>query len=278
MDCLGNPAEYFHGMEIKGSISVEEYLEIAVKSLLLFWFMLIMGFASVVHAEADRPTLVVAFSESAPWKILNESQQYTGIDMDILTRLAELNNLRLLVKPAPLIRCLEMMKTGAADIISNIKKTPDRHAYLSYLNVPYQTHSNKVFYQRMDSPLQIQQYEDLYGLDIGVKRGARYFPRFDLDTSLRKYDVPSMLSNFKKLDMGRLDLVISTESEGDYVLKHFGLQNKFKKADYRYDSPMDIYFAMSKKSRLLAYSAALETSLQQMLANGEVEQIIARYQ
>lgn len=151
------------------------------------------------------------------------------------------NGLQLLVKAAPLARCLAMMKSGDADIITNLLRTREREDFIRYLEAPYQTHSAKVFYLRSEDPRPVVSYEQLYGLDIGVKRGARYGTRFDEDNKLHKQAVASHVLNFKKLAAGRLDLVISTESEGDYLIREYGWLGQFKKAALRFRcQPMSI--------------------------------------
>ncbi len=246
-----------------------------MRQQLLAW---ILGLVTIANVWGSERELVVAFSEAEPWKIIEPNHKYTGIDMEILQRLADANGLRLLVRSAPLARCLEMVKSGDADIITNLLRTRDREDFIHYLEVPYQTHSTKVFYLRAEDPRQVVSYEQLYDLDIGVKRGAKYGPRFDEDGKLHKQAVASHVLNFKKLAAGRLDLVISTESEGDYLIKDYGWQGQFKKAALRFDLPTNVYFGLSKRSSLLTLSPMLESQLKYLIRDGEVERIIARYQ
>ena len=244
----------------------------------LRWMALAMLLSPGCWGAQAQQTLVVAFSEAPPWKILSPRQEYTGIDMDILQRLATKHDLRLVVKPAPLARCLAMLKSGDADVVSNLMRTPDREGYIHYLEVPYQTRTDKVFYLQADNPRQIQSYEELYGLSIGVKRGAKYGSRFDGDSRLYKESAVSGLMNLKKLAAGRLDAVISTESEGDYLIKSRHWQHKFKKAALRFDEPRDVYFGLSRRSKLLSLAGSFEVDLRQLLQSGQLEQIKARYQ
>lgn len=246
-----------------------------MRQLLLAW---LLGLVTIANVWGSERQLVVAFSEAEPWKILEPNHRYSGIDMEILQRLADANGLQLLVKAAPLARCLEMIKSGDADIITNLLRTREREQFIRYLEVPYQTHSTKVFYQRAGDPRSVENYEQLYGLDIGVKRGARYGARFDEDDKLHKQPVASHILNFKKLAVGRLDLVISTESEGDYLIKDYGWQGQFKKAALRFDLPTNVYIGLSKRSSLLTLASAFESQLQQLIRDGEIERIIARYQ
>ncbi len=241
------------------------------------WMALAVLLSPACWGAQVQQTLVVAFSEAPPWKILSPQQEYIGIDMDILQRLASKHDLQLVVKPAPLARCLEMLKSGDADVVSNLMRTTDRESFIRYLEVPYQTHTDKVFYLQTGNPRDIRRYEELEGLSIGVKRGAKYDPRFDNDLQLYKESAVTSLVNLKKLAIGRLDAVLSTESEGDYWIKHLNWQGTFKKATLRFDEPRAVYFGLSRHSKLLNLAVAFETDLRQLLQNGELEQIRARY-
>ena len=242
-------------------------------------WMLLAGLWSLNVVGVPQPQqLIVAFSEAPPWKIISPQQEFTGIDMEILQQLASKHGLSLVIKPAPLARCLEMLKSGDADVVSNLMRTPDREGYIHYLEVPYQTRTDKVFYLQADNPRRIQSYEELYGLSIGVKRGAKYGSRFDGDSRLYKESAVSGLMNLKKLAAGRLDAVISTESEGDYLIKSRHWQHKFKKAALRFDEPRDVYFGLSRRSKLLSLAGSFEVDLRQLLRSGQLEQIKARYQ
>lgn len=243
----------------------------------LRWMALAMLLSPGCWGAQAQQTLVVAFSEAPPWKILSPRQEYTGIDMDILQRLATKHDLRLVVKPAPLARCLAMLRSGDADVVSNLMRTADRETFIRYLDVPYQTHTDKVFYLQAGNPRNINRYEELEGLSIGVKRGAKYSPRFDNDPQLYKESAVTSLVNLKKLAIGRLDAVLSTESEGDYWIKHLNWQGTFKKATLRFDEPRAVYFGLSRRSKLLNLASAFEADLRQLLQSGELAQIRAQY-
>ncbi len=231
----------------------------------------------IISGTVSAAPLVMAFSESAPWKMYSESSGYGGIDVEVAKIVAQRLGVELQIKPAPLARCLEMIRHGEADLMTNIIMSPDRTQFIRYLDVPYQHESDKVFYLRADSHLDVSRYEDLYGLEIGTKRGAIYSRRFDLDTALHKRDVAVPLRNFKKLLLGRVDVVVSTESEGDYLLKQNGLTHHFKKAALRFNQPLAVYMGLSRQSRFVERAPEFERVLAELVASGELEQIKQRY-
>ena len=248
---------------------------------LLLVLMLVISPSAVKASDSNAPkaaaTLIMAFSESVPWKIINPDGSYSGIDVELARLIAQRLNTKLEIKAAPLARCLEMMRRGEADLMTNIIRSADREQYIRYLNVPYQRQSNKVFYLRADNPLDIRSYEDLYGLEIGIKRGAKYNPRFDLDTALNKRDVTVALRNFKKLSLGRIDAVLSTESEGDYLIQHNRLQGYYKKATLKFNQPLQIYLGLSRQSPFVGRAAEIERILTELINNGELEHLTRRY-
>lgn len=92
-----------------------------------------------------------------------------------------------------------------------------------------------------------------------------------------KESAVTSLVNLKKLAIGRLDAVLSTESEGDYWIKHLNWQGTFKKATLRSDEPRAVYFGLSRRSKLLNLASAFEADLRQLLQSGELAQIRAQY-
>jgi len=177
----------------------------------------------------------------------------------------------------PWKRCLDMMEKGEADLISGVLKSPEREQYLLFLEPPYKTRSAKVFYLRKGEGQRVQGYEDLYDLRIGIQAGVRYFEPFDDDPRLRKEEAGDDLSNLRKLQYGRVDAVISTETQADYLIATQGLNDEFDKASYRYDYDLPVYFALSRQSSYVRYYSQLSSTVADLAEEGVFEDIIADY-
>jgi ABC-type amino acid transport substrate-binding protein len=70
----------------------------------------------------------------------------TGIDVEIVQKIARSMDLRLEFVRCAWVRCLELVETGKADILSSVYKKPEREEFLFYLNDPYLTELPIAFY------------------------------------------------------------------------------------------------------------------------------------
>lgn len=230
--------------------------------------------------------MIVPMDPWPPWKIVNTdtwSVDSQGLDNQLIdVLLASYNqtfgaNVKADYRGYPWKRCLAMMEMGSADFISGILKSAEREKYLIFLEPPYKTRSAKVFYVRKGEQLRIQRYEDLYTVKVGVQAGVRYFEPFDEDPEIQKEEAGDDLSNLRKLQYGRLDAVISTESQADYLIATQSLEHEFEKALYRYDYDLPVYFAISRRSPFAQYSAQFSRIISELSERGVFADVISNY-
>jgi polar amino acid transport system substrate-binding protein len=221
-----------------------------------------------------------------PWKTVDTNTwqvDQNSIDIQLIEALLAAYNetfdetLRADYRGLPWKRCLQLMRTGEADLISGIFKRPDRQQYMIFIEPPYKTHSPKVFYVQKGKSRLIQTYWDLKGLKIGVQAGVTYFERFDNDPALNKEEVGEDVFNFRKLAHGRLDAVISTETQADFLIAQHALQGKFDKAVYRHNALLPVYFAVSKRSTHAVRASRLSTIARRLWNEGTFTKIIMDY-
>ena len=247
------------------------------KQATIFLCSLLSLLPTLLFAAPQDRTLVMAFSPAAPLKILLSDGRYSGVDVELMQQICQRLSLQLVIRPMPLARALEMMKYGQVDVMTGILRTPEREAFIDYVEPPYLTRNDKVFYQRADSSLLLDRYEELTPLQIGVKRGARYDPRFDLDASLRKSEVPTTEQSFRKLQQYRIDTLVTTEIEGDYLIKSYGWEGLFRKAPLRFSSLKGVYIGFSKASPHHDLLPEISRELALMVANGDVDRLMSSY-
>ncbi len=235
-------------------------------------------------ARAD--SIMVPMDPWPPWKFVDVDSwkvDPNGIDNQLIEALISAYDTEhgttttIEYRGFPWKRCLQMMRTGEADLISGIFKRPEREDYLHFIEPPYKTRSAKVFYVRKGSGHTLQAYEDLLKLKIGVQAGVKYFQRFDADRDLIKEEAGGDLYNFRKLAYGRLDAVISTETNADYLIAIHGLQDQVEKAPYRYDDELPVYFAISKQSPLAAQVPRFSRIVKQLKEKHVFRNIIHEY-
>ncbi|MBU1002125.1 MAG: transporter substrate-binding domain-containing protein [Proteobacteria bacterium] len=232
--------------------------------LLLVWLLL-----GVAHAGAmDKAVLRLAFNELPPWKIVTPDGQYSGVDIEFVRLIAEKMGLEVQIVECPFVRALRMMETGDLDCMVGMLHRPERELYLHFINPPYRWDTNKAFYLKRGRAHLIQCYEDLYGLTIGVGRGASYFEKFDRDELLRKVLFGKAFQEINMLIHGRVDAFIGTEAATDYRIRSLGLEAEIEKAPYGYREEQPVYVVFSKLSPLVGRLDEFQMQARKLIING----------
>lgn len=241
---------------------------------------------SVFAPDGRAERLVVPMDPYPPWKFV-DTQRWevdpTGIDNRLIEALLSTYNetfgaeLEAEYRGYPWKRCLDMMNSGQADLISGILRRPEREEYLIFIEPPYKTRSAKVFYVRKGDGERIRRYEDLHGPRIGLQAGVSYFEPFDSDARIRKEEAGDDLSNLRKLIHGRIDAVISTETQADYLIAVEGLGDRIEKAPYRYDYELPVYFALSRQSSHADKAAQFSEIVTRLVEEDVFETLIEDY-
>lgn len=228
-------------------------------------------------AVAESDVLRAPISPYAPWRIVSPNGEVSGIDVDVIKEICSRMGLTLKTEEVPFARALVMLEQGDCDIGTSLQRRPDREIYMHYLEPPYITGSDKVFYILRRSGCQINSYEDLESLRIGVIAGTKYFPRFDSDTSLNKIAARDADHLFELLLNQRIDTFVYASSVGDYLMKVGGHTKDVVQAPYRHSKQIKGYLTLSKRSPLAFRLEEFNYHLQRMLNEGVVQQIMNKY-
>ena len=243
----------------------------------LWMFVGLLGVGLMLSpAVRAQSTIVVAFSEFPPYKVVEEGQ-VGGIDVEILKEIAARMGRTLPFKQGTFEDCLEMMAQGTADVMSSLLRRPEREAYLHYVQPRYRPRSVKVFFVRSPDRDSIRFYDDLKTLRIGVKTKASYGPMFDNDQGLNKIPADSVKINISKLVAGQIDTFLTTDLEGDYWVRRLGLENRIAKAPFNFTHLDEIYMAISRKSAFASQSGAFSAALNALVKKGVIQEIESRY-
>lgn len=200
-----------------------------------------------------------------------------SLDVMILEAIAKKLKIKLIIQHAPFSRRLYMMKDGTIDLMAGLLKRPEREAYIHFVQPPYKNRSDTIFFVPKGKASLIKTYENLASLKIGTTLGSKYFHRFDEDNDLDKEPVPKVMSNFKKLLLGRLDTVIYPEGAGIEKIHEMRIADKIEIAHYRFSKKKQVYIGISKKSHIMDDIDNIESVICQMIEQGEIKQIIIDY-
>lgn len=239
--------------------------------LLTFSFLILLHLTSLAKEK-----LVVAVSNFEPWTIVT-SDSVTGIDMQLIDRLAAMQNLDVVHFKCPWVRCLQLLKVGQIDIVSNIFHSEERAEYLSYFKSPYIHGNNRIFYINNSGNIKIESPNDLTSLRVGLRRGVKYFNDFDKNNKLDKVYVNHNTQLINMLLKFRLDTFIGQEDVVDYLLLKKGLSKQIGKATYKHFQVDKGYLAFSKLSKLLHLKPEMENNLRQLIEDKTIIKIKEQY-
>lgn len=226
---------------------------------------------SPAHAEP----YIVAVNHAPPYRMIMQTENgpvYSGFYVDVIKAVADRVGIEIIFEEVPFKRALRMMRSGAADLMIGPNRTSEREAYMVYVEERLPSEDKAFFRHPADADIQV--YDDLRSLNIGVLRGSVYFSPFDTDETLKKEVFDDYVSGFKMLDRGRVDTVIVPELLGDHIVCEHSL-NLIKSGLFAEGRPS--YFTVSRQSTLIPAIDDLAAALRALKADGQVDAIRARY-
>ncbi|MFH1805136.1 MAG: transporter substrate-binding domain-containing protein [Pseudomonadota bacterium] len=223
--------------------------------------------AATVHAGADleaharhRPPEMTVDQNGiigGPlYMILNEAARRAGISVIWIAK--------------PFARSLAELQQGREVIVPRTFRTDERAIYIDFtISILDRTKKVEFFYDR-NRPVWINQYDDLYGYLIGVKRGTSYFARFDADTVLATDPVPDDTLLVRLLAAGRIDVVASVDRAAFEQTARVHQYQSWVASDYSFTEITETLYAMKKGS---LYYNRLNAALQAMITEGTIAEI-----
>jgi len=205
-------------------------------------------------------------------------REASGIDVEIVREIARRLGLEVEFVACPWLRCLSLMEKGTVDIISSAYRKPDRESYMQYFDVPYLDRLPVAFYFLRDSGVRVDRYEDLHGIEsVGVLKGACYFPRFDEDKAIRRFEVASQDQLFPMLAAGRIQVVAGYKPTENYRLIAEGYESLIERSSYEFDELAQVFMAVSRSSPLAGRFAEINEINRALIQEGFVGDVVKKY-
>jgi len=202
----------------------------------------------------------------------------SGIDVEIVQEIARRMQLKVEYVKCTWERCLELMRSGDADLLSSAYKKPEREQYMHYLDAPYLDSLPIAFYFLKEKQYEIRVYEDIYQFNsVGVLQGASYFERFDQDDRIKKFEVSSQDQLFPMLLAGRLDVIAGYVPTENYRIAVEGYSERIARSEFLNQEKVAVYITLSKKSPLAVKLAEFNQVYASLLAEGFHSQVIDAY-
>ncbi len=248
-------------------------------SLLILLVATIMG-SVPKKKQTKKQTVIWGFSIYPPFKFLDAGKP-AGIDKLFVDQLEKDFNLKIEFVECPFKRCLRFLETGKIDFVTSYSFGEDRKKFSNYLPTAYYPVNIRSIYVRKDSGVKIESYEDFYKYKVGIKRGVKYFERFDGDKKLAKQEADSILSNLQKLDRGRVDVLINSAAQMDYMIAEHGFSDRIKKLKFTFPGGGS-YIGLSKQSKLNERLAEIDAAISNYNKQGKpkqwLDQVVSQYE
>lgn len=236
----------------------------------LYIFVIYIFTLTIVVAKDDN-TIIIASHIDPPSAYIKEGK-FVGHNVEVATMLANGINKKVAFVSCPFARCLTMLKDGHADMMIAINKTSEREEYIDYLSKPFHSLITPVvFYVSKHKDINIERYDDLKGLNIGVLRGASYFRRFDEDKSLNKVYITTHRQLIDLMVKGRIDTFLGRRISIQHQVSEQIYQEELKEMPYIYAKQNDFYIGVSKKSILNEQVDELSRVLEELLKSGAID-------
>lgn len=208
----------------------------------LLWISLLVWLPMPVLAEPERTIRVAAFPYY-PAIFQNQDGEVEGFYVDMLSEIAEKENLQFDYVFGPWHEGMEKIRTGDVDLLTSVAFTEDRAAFLDYGRFPLLTVWGELYVREESSLSSIREVD---GKKIAVMKNdfnARHFigllDRFGFSYELLEFD--DFAKVFSAVRAGHADAGVANVVFGGAKDKQYGL-----KSTGVLFNPFDIFFAVAK--------------------------------
>lgn len=234
--------------------------------------VLLFNCLHMAHAQCTR--LVIAADPAYPPMHWFDGENMQGASVEIAKRVLDDLKIPYLVQFfGPFPRIMKMAENGEVDMVTTLKKTPEREQFLLYPKTPALSNPVAVFQSRQ-RPFKFQDRADLVGLKGGITRGNKFGDDFDdyIKNSLAVEEANNPESNFSKLAAGHIDYFITGYFAGmAYLLKRGDEDQFLAKTPYVVDTPN--YLALTRRGRCADKLDAIDAKLAQLKKSGMLDEI-----
>ncbi|NWD06707.1 substrate-binding periplasmic protein [Pseudomonas gingeri] len=162
-----------------------------------------------------------------PWApyVYEENGRAVGLDYETTAIVFQRLGIEVEWQFLPWKRCLAMLEQGQADGALDIFHNSERDATLLYPEEPLSEVQFVLFYAKA-RPHPFSTLDDLKGLTVGTSPGYFYGAQFSDSPQFKREPAPTHEANFGKLDLGRIDLLITDRRVGQRMLEELHLQER----------------------------------------------------
>lgn len=242
-----------------------------IKILIIGFSFLLSFWGDVNAAETKKvPQIHVQISHTEPWGYFDDNNAITGIWCEIAQAIADEAGLSIYKTLAPHARLIHNLNSGEVDI-SFLPKAEDWSAFMTSSGFLF-SHKSIVIPREAFT---INNYEDLYGLKIGVVNNIRLHSRFDDDLALNKQSFRNYEILINMLTQKRLDAIAGNNISLFYLLDK--LQARSLVNEQLILQKNTVWVQFSKKSTHLDKIPQVRQAVDHLRGLGVFHQIINSY-
>lgn len=187
-------------------------------SAVILYILLIPGF-SIAETQIHFAT------DSFPPYYYEEDSTLKGVQYELAKAVFDKMDTQIKITFMPWKRAVLIAEAGKVDGVFGVTKTEERQKWLIYPEEPLMLVTLTIF-KRADDPFTYTGVSSLKGKTVGVIKGYSYGEAFDNSTLFKKEEVKNIGQNFRKMLLGRVDLVAGYSVVGKHILKSMALEDR----------------------------------------------------
>lgn len=240
-------------------------------------FILLVIISCSLKAE-ERP-LLIQTEAWPPFIMQNSDLSASGHDVEILESVLNLMNIKYKLEFIPWKRLISNIKNKQADAVLGIIITPERKDFLIFPDEPISSGGYVIFYPKT-TVFQFNDLSSLSGKRIGTIGGYSYSSEFQNAKNFHQHPQvgeSALENNFKKMLLGRLDLLIANKLVGLYTAAKMQILDQIDYSDRYVSGETQFYLAFSKIERHNTLAQNFSIQLKNFKQTAEYKTIQTRY-
>ena len=243
------------------------------------WFALSLVFSSFSGASRADNFHCVSL-QYPPLIHLNDDGQVDGLAYELVRAVFQRMGHHVTVEVLPWARSLAMMKAGERDCIFTIFRNAERETFLDFNQQSIIPQVVYFYAQKNAQPKFDGNMATLLHYRIGTVQKVNYGPKFEENRSkMLLEEVATLEQNFKKLALGRIDLVPSNFYTASYTLEQPEI-SPYARQLVQLAVPLDTvpsFIGFSKERKLQALAAQFDVELKKAVRSGLYRKLLKKY-
>lgn len=229
----------------------------------------------VAPLAAAAQELVIVCEEYPPYEFLEDGQP-RGLCVELVQEACQRLGREPVFRFMAWTQALEQVRTGQAQAIMSLSRTPEREALLVFPTRPL-AEERVATMVRKGSGVRVRGVSDLVGLRVGVNAGYVYGPLIDDFQGLNKVVAASLGDLLQDLATGKSDAALGNELTLIQVARQLKLLPKLELQRTIYAAPLFIGFAKAQGAQAQELANGMDRVLRELEDEGITRRIRAQY-